>query len=550
MKKNCAISGHEFLITDADRKFHEKMGVPAPNICPEERLRRKLAWRNERKLYHRTCDATGKKILSVFSPDKPYKVYEKSYFASDKWDAKSFGREVDFQKPIFKQIYDLSLEVPKQDLVKGESIENSDFINHGGFLKNCYLVFDICSCQDCYYGNTSVNSTDVCDFLAVKDGQLCYEVVNCSNMYNVHYSENCKNCSDSSFLIDCVGCKYCFGGVNLRQKSYVFWGKQLTKDEYFKRLKEWDFGKYSHVKKLLEHLKNLKTNSFRRAMYLTNCENSTGDFLENCKNVKSSYECIDCEDCKYCTVLLSTKDAYDHYSWEIGSERIYDSLAVGDYSYNIFYSSNTSPNCANLYYSQYCDNTKNALGCVGLKHDKFCILNKQYSEAEYKALFSKVVEHMKHTGEWGQFPPPEYSPFAYNETIALDYFPLSREEVLKRDWKWKDDDTSTKYSGQKYDVPDSIDDVSNDVLTKILECETCLKNYRIVKPELDYYKKVRVPIPRQCFNCRHDARIVRRNPRTLFERTCDKCGVDIQTTFAPARPEKIYCEKCYLNAVI
>jgi CxxC-x17-CxxC domain-containing protein len=36
-----------------------------------------------------------------------------------------------------------------------------------------------------------------------------------------------------------------------------------------------------------------------------------------------------------------------------------------------------------------------------------------------------------------------------------------------------------------------------------------------------------------------------RNPRKLFDRKCDKCGKDIKTTYAPDRPEIVYCEECY-----
>jgi len=37
---------------------------------------------------------------------------------------------------------------------------------------------------------------------------------------------------------------------------------------------------------------------------------------------------------------------------------------------------------------------------------------------------------MMKTGEWGEFFPASLSPFGYNETVAQEYFPLSREEVL------------------------------------------------------------------------------------------------------------------------
>ena len=32
-------------------------------------------------------------------------------------------------------------------------------------------------------------------------------------------------------------------------------------------------------------------------------------------------------------------------------------------------------------------------------------------------------------------------------------------------------------------------------------------------------------------------------------RKCDKCSKDMKTTYAPKRPEIVYCEECYLNEV-
>jgi len=60
---------------------------------------------------------------------------------------------------------------------------------------------------------------------------------------------------------------------------------------------------------------------------------------------------------------------------------------------------------------------------------KYCILNKQYTKEEYEKLMPKIIEYMEKTEEWGEFFPASLSPFGYNETIAMEYFPLTREEV-------------------------------------------------------------------------------------------------------------------------
>jgi CxxC-x17-CxxC domain-containing protein len=40
-----------------------------------------------------------------------------------------------------------------------------------------------------------------------------------------------------------------------------------------------------------------------------------------------------------------------------------------------------------------------------------------------------------------------------------------------------------------------------------------------------------------------------RNPRELYDRKCDKCGIDIKTTYAPEMKETVYCEGCYNKEV-
>ena len=198
-----------------------------------------------------------------------------------------------------------------------------------------------------------------------------------------------------------------------------------------------------------------------------------------------------------------------------------------------------------------------------MRNAKYCILNKQYTKEEYFNLKEKIIQHMKQPcstnshstssglpsgQEWGEFFPIAMSPFTYNETVAHEYFPMTKEEVLKRGWKWKDEDTKN-YQIQTYNIPDSITDVPDTICNEILACTTCKKNYKIQKAELTFYKKQNLPIPRICPDCRHRQRMQLRNPRTLFNRKCDKCAIDTQTTFAPERPEQVYCEECYLNVV-
>ena len=49
--KVCQNCKKDFTIEPDDFAFYEKIKVPAPTFCPECRLQRRLAFRNERALY-------------------------------------------------------------------------------------------------------------------------------------------------------------------------------------------------------------------------------------------------------------------------------------------------------------------------------------------------------------------------------------------------------------------------------------------------------------------------------------------------------------------
>lgn len=61
--KICQNCKRNFIIYPEDFEFYEKMKVPAPTFCPECRLQRRLAWRNERSLIEENA-ICAERILS------------------------------------------------------------------------------------------------------------------------------------------------------------------------------------------------------------------------------------------------------------------------------------------------------------------------------------------------------------------------------------------------------------------------------------------------------------------------------------------------------
>ena len=95
----------------------------------------------------------------------------------------------------------------------------------------------------------------------------------------------------------------------------------------------------------------------------------------------------------------------------------------------------------------------------------------------------------------------------------------------------------------------NIEEVDDSVCLKILLCRITETPYKIIPQELKFYKEMKLPIPLMCPDQRHRERLNLRNPRILWERKCDYCQVSFQTTFSPNYLGKIYCEKCYLEAI-
>ena len=137
MQTHCKQCAQTFEIQDNDLEFYKKINVPSPSLCPNCREIRRLCFRNERNLYHRKCDLTGKPILSIYSQDKPYKVYQKDAWFSDKWDPFEYGKDFDFTKSFFEQFNELLLKTPHPAAGYNADNENCEYCTYQNHSKNC-----------------------------------------------------------------------------------------------------------------------------------------------------------------------------------------------------------------------------------------------------------------------------------------------------------------------------------------------------------------------------------------------------------------------------
>ncbi len=544
--KDCATL---FSITTWDQSFYQKMEVPLPRLCPECRQKRRTLQVNQIHLFKRKCDGTGLSIISNYPPDSPYKVYSQRYWYSDQYDGTTYGREFDFGRSFFEQFQELSLVVPRPALFTDYlRDENCEYTNYAGKNKNCYLIFDSDENWDCYYSFGLNHSRNTLECYRSQSLELCCETIDSTNCYNCIFVSNSESCSDSFFLNNCIGCKRCIMCSNLHQKEYHFLNKPISKERYDELRKS--FGSYEQLTKAIADFDLFKQGFPQKYLHGVQNENVSGNHLVHCKNAHFCFDSMNLWDAKYCTqTFIKAKNIMDCH--ECGdSELLYECNNLGYNAYNVRFSEQCLSQITNLTYCNLCFNgCADLFGCVGLKRKTHCVLNKEYSPAEYSALVKKIIAHMKQTEEWGEYFPPFTTSFPYNLTVAQEHFPLTKEEAIKLRYQWNDPDVR-EYLPPTALFPDSISVAKESIINELFSCIKCERNFKVIPQELNFYKQAELALPRKCFFCRHQERTSRRNPNHLWKRNCDKCATTLLTSYAPRRKEQVFCETCYVNSLL
>ena len=574
-QRTCQSCKIGFEIAPEDFEFYKNIKVSPPTFCPSCRMVRRMVWRNERGLYARK-DSLGNDVVSVFAPDSPYVVYDRDYWWSDEWDPMDYGAEYDFSKPFFEQYNELLKRVPLVAIFNPNSV-NSAYANHVTDLKDCYLTFSSAFCENVAYCDRSGYAKDSFDLFQADNCEHCYESVDCEESYKLLFSQNSSKCSDSMFLFDCRNCQDCFGCVGLRNKQYHIFNESYSKEEYEKKIKEFKIASHEGFQALKDKFREFSLRHPRRFARLSNVMNVSGDNISNAKNC---HHCFDkrkeVEDTKFAIHAgFGEKNAYDVYGTGI-VEWIYESVDSGVHGANmkfavVVYGSH------DVEYVYNCHGSSDLFGCVGLRKKKYCILNKQYSKEEYEELVPKIIEQMNEIPyvdargieyRYGEFFPSEISPFAYNETIAQDYVPLSKEGAQEKGFRWREPEKKSHQSTiAASELPDDIKEVDDSILKEVIGCadegkcnHRCTSAFRLIPSELEFYKELGIPLPRLCPNCRYFERLSKRNPPKLWHRQCmceleghehsDRCPNEFETSYAPEREEKVFCEGCYNQEVV
>jgi len=165
--------------------------------------------------------------------------------------------------------------------------------------------------------------------------------------------------------------------------------RQLSKEEYEKKMAGFDFGSYELVKQAKEHFEKIKASAIYKNLTLVNSENCSGDNIVDSKNCYQCFGLKFSEDCRHLWDVMRYKNSVDSYSGGRNSELIYETTAVAA-SYNVCFCLRATES-RHVFYSNFIRSSSNIFGCIGLNHKQYCILNKQYSEEEYYKLLEKIL---------------------------------------------------------------------------------------------------------------------------------------------------------------
>ncbi len=550
MKEACCNScKKKFSVSSEEESFLKKMDLPCPpRNCPDCRRQRRLAFRNERRMFHRVCDESGRRVVAVYPQETKQKLvmYEQSlWWDYQKMDPLSFGRDFDFSRPFFSQFAELKEAVPHPNL-HNTNVENAQFGNHCVSNKNCYLTIASDICEDCYYTYWAIRCRDCYDCSLAYDCELCYSCVDVRLCYNCEAVVNSENMTDCGYCYDSKGCFDCFGCVGIRHKTNFFLNQPLSETDYRLKLKELRNNKRRYEEFLLCY-EQLKRNFAQSPIKNIQSEGVIGDRLWRCRDCKESFDLERCHDVNHSTFGFDGISCQD-IDFFGRSEMMYEGFsAFGQYN---CISTILCHFSHDAFYSEYCISSHHVLGCVCLHHQDYCILNKQYSKEEWEILMPKIVSHMKKTGEWGEFFPVETSPFPYNYTVAQKYYPLSEEEIKERGWWYKKDDLIDREqqinkSPELLMLPENDSEVDISICRKPLRCERTGRVYQIMPKEFEYLRARNIPLPRIHQDERNELRMAQRNPQRMWKRSCVKCSAPIETAYDPSGGWQVCCTSCY-----
>ncbi len=544
----------EFEITDKDIEFLKMLRVPPPSYCPTCRRMRRMTHMGINRLFKRECQVPNhsEMMISIFSKECPFPVYDYQYFIGDQFDPFLYGRTYVEGSPM-KTLHVLRKEFPMPSFLNRDpSCINSDYSNGGRNTKNAYYASGCYGSEDIWYSNMAGQSRNIMDSRLIHSSEFVYWSLHGDHLYKCMYTYFSNNCTDSTFLFDCKNCSDCFGGVNLRNARYIVFNKQLSKEEYEAFVASIMPLSRSTIEEFQDRFWNLIKSLPMNASHNIGSSNVSGTNISFSNDIYDGVEVTGSEHLRHADGALSHKDSMDILFSGGNSHHLYGTINIGSQSSGVKFSI-SSKFCTDSEFIFNSKNLNNCFMCFGLQNKSYCILNTQYEPDEYYKIVDQIKTAMLQKGEYSDGLGFEFSAQAYNFSLSAIPYPLSEKEVLSLGgYIAYEQETNATGIGiiNARDIPETIDQVNDDILTKAIACTITNRPFRIIASELAFYRRMSLPLPtiHPSIRIENQYRIAQNGKK--YSSLCAKCGKDIESMFDSKESYLLYCEKCYQQEVI
>ncbi len=545
------MTGEEWMMDEEEISWYKKFYVPPSPYSPKARLWHLAAigWSAYQWWWNKHPE-TGQPILSYVHPASGIKV-----LPDTEWFAKDFSDTYltpSFERSVFDQFRELQLKVPVNATRNVKEPENSIASVSAGDV-NSYFA-QASRSRNCVYVADCMDAEDCVECSACENIRECYRVSHCQRMFRCGFANECMDCQTSSFIFDCRNCEFCFGATNKRNKKYLWWNEQLTKEEWEQRIATIKPSSYAWLQEFKARYMNMiGSESIWPESFNSQSQGCIGEYMLRCTN------------CRYSFFGLDSRDNYFGFGFYNASNNAFATAIVGENNYQSGTngeSSNTKfstslVRCDDLEYSFNCYDCTHCFGCVGLRHKTFCIFNKQYTEDAYWKLLDELKCHMLEKGEYGRPLPIKFS-FSYFPESGPAYYLGAEQEDWDKIGMMRFEASSDGAFGElrtdkplrkSAEVPDDIESLRAEEWLGIpIEDLETKRPFTILRPELDFYQRMHIAPPRRHFIPRMQELMWMQNTGIMQEETCKQCGKRIVVaTNRLFKNRKLYCNECYLS---
>lgn len=502
--RRCRVSGSTFLVSEAELDILDRLtsrnpyfGEPfsAPDLSPAECVRRCIGFANLRYLFHAKSCVSGQSVLTRYNPLDGYRTSTVEEFWTDQVDNTAVGRPYDFHRPFFVQLGELMRDVVHIPL-NNSNCESSAFVNGARNVRRCYLCFSVVDSEDCFYCVSQYSGTDNVLCVGTNRCRYCYAGVDIDSCYECQHCSDCDGCNGCFGCVDCRSCESCVGCVGLERARFCVFNKQLTEQDYRRFMQERDPGSWRIRQVLLADVSRFVSGISQKPSRMIAADGCNGSYIRRSHNLSNCYHSAECRDCSGLVVGLSSQDCWKGYA--VTSELCYNSGVVS--AQNVAYSYGAWDAESVWYCYNVFGHCRDCFGCAALRGNSYCILNKQYSKSEYFELLPRIAQHMKSTGEWGEFPHPSIAPHSYEESWIPNFMEdIDIQERVRRGYRSREPQIDIPAAAEIDPgvIPDHIAECDVESLAgSVLRCPESGQRFNLQKRELEFYLRFSIPVPR------------------------------------------------------